>query len=43
MNTLRAVHGEETVDEEVSYYYIADEVAHSFRGLEMALPEDFWI
>ncbi len=42
MNTLRAVHGQETVDHKVSYYYLADEVAHSSRGLEMALPDEYW-
>lgn len=42
MNTLRAVHGQETVDHQVSYYYLSDEVAHSYRGLEMALPDEYW-
>lgn len=42
MNTLRAVHGQEKIDQEVSYYYLADEVSHSFRGLEMALPDTYW-
>jgi hypothetical protein len=31
------------VNEQVSYYYLADEVAHCFRGLEMALPDEYWV
>jgi hypothetical protein len=42
MASLRAVYGDETVDTKVSYYYLADEVAHTFRGLDLALPDEYW-
>ena len=39
---LRSVHGEEAV-EEVSGYYLADEVAGTHRGMMIAIPEDEWV
>ena len=30
---LRSVHGEETVDQEVSLYYIANEIATTYKGM----------
>jgi hypothetical protein len=39
--TLRSVHGEEAV-EELSFYYLADEVAGTHRGMMIAIPEDEW-
>ena len=39
---LRAVHGEETVDEDVSLYYIANEVAITYHGMMIAIPEPEW-
>ena len=38
---LRSVHGEEAV-EEVSFYYLADEVAGTHRGMMIAIPEEEW-
>ena len=38
---LRSVHGEEAV-EELSFYYLADEVAGTHRGMMIAIPEDEW-
>ena len=38
---LRSVHGEEAV-EELSYYYLADEVSGTHRGMMIAIPEDEW-
>ena len=38
---LRSVHGGEAV-EEVSGYYLADEVAGTHRGMLIAIPEDEW-
>jgi len=38
---LRAEHGEEAV-EEVSTYYVADEIAGTHRGMMIAIPEDEW-
>ena len=38
---LRSVHGDEAV-EEVSGYYLADDVAGTHRGMMIAIPEDEW-
>jgi IS4 transposase len=40
---LRSVHGEEVVAEEVSGYYIADEIQMTRRGMMIAIPEDEWV
>jgi IS4 transposase len=39
---LRSVHGEEKVAEEVSGYYVADEIQMTRRGMMIAIPEDEW-
>lgn len=39
---LRAAHGTEKIEEELSVYYVADEIAHTYRGLEIAIPESYW-
>jgi hypothetical protein len=39
---LRSVHGAKVVAEEVSGYYLADEVAGTYRGMMIAIPEDEW-
>jgi IS4 transposase len=39
---LRGVHGEETVDEEVSLYYVANEIATTYKGMMIAIPEPEW-
>ena len=39
---LRSVHGEETVDEEVSLYYIANEISTTYYGMMIAIPEPEW-
>ncbi len=39
---LRAEHGAETVQNEVSGYYLADEVAGTWRGMMIALPAEYW-
>jgi hypothetical protein len=41
-SALRAAHGVETVEEGVSFYYLADEVAHTHRGLTIAIPAAYW-
>jgi IS4 transposase len=38
---LRSAHGEEAA-EGVSFYYLADEVAGTHRGMMIAIPEDEW-
>jgi hypothetical protein len=40
--SLRAVHGVEKINEEVSGYYLADEVAGTWRGMMIVLPPDYW-
>jgi hypothetical protein len=42
MAALRGAHGVEKVEGKVSVYYMADEVAHTHRGLTIALPERYW-
>ena len=39
---LRGVHGEETVDEEVSLYYVANEMATTYHGMMIAIPAPEW-
>ncbi|GJD54102.1 IS4 family transposase ISRso13 [Methylobacterium crusticola] len=39
---LRGVHGAETVDEEVSLYYIANEIATTYHGIMIAIPAPEW-
>jgi hypothetical protein len=39
---LRGVYGEETVDEEVSLYYIANEIATTYHGMMIAIPPPEW-
>jgi hypothetical protein len=39
---LRGVHGVDVIQNNVSFYYLADEVAHAHRGLAIAVPDSFW-
>jgi IS4 transposase len=39
---LRGVHGESTVEEEVSLYYVANEIAATSKGMMIAIPESEW-
>lgn len=39
---LRGIHGEEIVDEEVSLYYIANEISTTYRGMMIAVPDLEW-
>jgi hypothetical protein len=39
---LRGAHPQVAVDEEVSDYYLADELAGTYRGLLIALPAEEW-
>lgn len=39
---MRSVHGTEVVANEVSHFYLCDEIAASHRGVLMALPDDYW-
>jgi hypothetical protein len=40
--SLRAVHGVQKVQEEVSSYYLAEEVSGTYRGMMIALPAEQW-
>src|SRR3954452_3057662 len=40
---LRSVHGEVVVAEDVSGYYVADEIRMTRRGMMIAIPEDEWV
>ena len=39
---LRSVHGAETIDQEVSLYYVANDIAQTYHGMMIAIPEDEW-
>ena len=39
---LRGVHGEETVDAEVSLYYVANEITTTYHGMMIAIPALEW-
>ncbi len=39
---LRSVHGVETIEEKLSTYYLADEIAGTYRGMMIAIPEAHW-
>jgi hypothetical protein len=39
---LRGVHGEQTVDEEVSLYYIANDIVTTYHGMMIAIPQPEW-
>ncbi len=39
---LRAVQGEEKVEEELSAYYVADEIRGTYRGMMIAIPDEEW-
>lgn len=38
---MRVAHGTETINEGLSIYYVADEIAHTYRALEV-IPENYW-
>ena len=40
---MRSVHGAKVVTEEVSDYYLADEVSGTSRGMMIAIPEEEWV
>ncbi len=39
---LRATHGVEKIEEVLSTYYLADEIAGTYRGMMIAIPEEHW-
>ena len=41
MAALRSVHGE-TIDQELSLYYVANDIAQTYHGMMIAIPEEAW-
>jgi IS4 transposase len=39
---LQGVHGQERVEEEVSLYYIANDISTTYKGMMIAIPEGEW-
>jgi hypothetical protein len=39
---LRAAHGVEKIEDVLSTYYLADEIAGTYRGMMIAIPEKSW-
>ena len=39
---LRSVHGIEKIEQEVSSYYLADEIRGTYRGMMIAIPQQEW-
>jgi IS4 transposase len=39
---LRSVHGAEIIDQELSLYYVANDIAQTYHGMMIAIPEDEW-
>jgi Transposase DDE domain len=42
MAALRSVHGAETIDQDLSLYYVANDLAQTYHGMMIAIPEDAW-
>jgi hypothetical protein len=42
MAALRSVHGAATIDQEFSLYYVANDIAQTYHGMMIAIPEDEW-
>jgi Transposase DDE domain len=40
---LRVTHGEKKVTEEVSGYYLAQEISRTYGGMMIAIPEEEWV
>ena len=39
---LRAAHGVKTIEERISFYYLCDEVASTYRGMMIAVSSTYW-
>jgi len=40
---MSSAHGIETVDKNISGYYLADEITYTYRGMMIAIPFEHWI
>ena len=41
MAALRSVHGAETIDQECSLYDVANDIAQTYHGIMIAIPEEW--
>jgi hypothetical protein len=39
---LRSVHGATTIDQALSLSYVANDIAQTYHGMMLAIPEDEW-
>ena len=39
---LRSVHGEERIDQDLSLYYVAQDIAQTYHGMMIAIPDEEW-
>jgi hypothetical protein len=39
---LRSVHGESRIDHDLSLYYVAHDIAQTYQGMMIAIPEEEW-
>jgi hypothetical protein len=42
MAALRSVHGSEAIDQDLSLYYVANDIAQTYHGMMIAIPEEEW-
>jgi IS4 transposase len=42
MAALRSVHGAEPIDQDLSLYYVANDIAQTSQGMMIAIPEEEW-
>jgi hypothetical protein len=42
MAALRSVHGAEPIDQDLSLYYVANDIAQTYHGMMIAIPEEEW-
>jgi hypothetical protein len=42
MAALRSVHGEDAIEQGLSLSYVANDIAQTYHGMMMAIPEEEW-
>jgi hypothetical protein len=42
MAALRSVHGTEPIDQDLSLYYVANDIAQTYQGMMIAIPAEEW-
>jgi hypothetical protein len=42
MAALRSVHGESRIDHDLSLYYVAHDIAQTYQGMMIAIPDEEW-